>query len=285
MAFPQAKVIVKNRLQPLSKLKLLMMAAASSRPRWRNVSVALLRPFTRDGEIAVHYPCYGRTYVVHVRVADLESDWLSVHELAISRIYPIEERFAPDLVIDGGGNTGLFTLLASAAYPGAKVVICEPVPRNLAQIEKHLRNNRVTAEVQPVCIGGSQRTIPFYVREANQGSFDPGLPYTSQINVDVVTLAALLGGRDAKRIFIKLDIEGMEVEALGAFVPGETRPVYVVGEVHSLPSNGPELKRIFEGNGWTVKFGPGSELNCDFTAWSPAAVSLLTTGEAAAIAP
>lgn len=129
MAFPQAKQILEAQLSPLATYKLLAMAAARSRPRCRKVCLALLRPFEHSGEVAIRYPCYGRNYVVNVRIADLESDWLSVHELAIRKIYPIEDRFAPDLIIDGGGNTGLFTLLASAAFPTAKVVTCEPVRR------------------------------------------------------------------------------------------------------------------------------------------------------------
>ncbi len=190
-------------------------------------------------------------------------------------VYPIDTGFAPDLIIDGGGNTGLFTLLAAATFPTAKIVVCEPVPRNLLQIGKHLRMNRVTASVMPVCIGGSERTIPFYVREANQGSFDPGIPYRSQIDVGVVTLASLVRGCEAKRILIKLDIEGMEVEALESFVPDETRPVLVVGEVHSARVNVSLLQRLFERDGWTVQFEGVGDMTGNFTAWSPAADSML----------
>jgi FkbM family methyltransferase len=255
--------------------KLLVMAAACSRPRYRDLCIALLRPFTRDGEVAIRYTCNGRRYVARVRIAELESDWLSVHEIAIRKIYPIEAGFAPDLVIDGGGNTGLYTLFASAVYPAAQIVICEPVPQNLVQIEKHLRMNDVTAEVRPVCIGGSERRIPFYVREANQGSFDAGLPYRSRIDVEVVTLASLVRGRNAKRILIKLDIEGMEVEALESFVRDEKRPVFVVGEVHSAGTNVCLLQKVCKENGWTVRFEGVGEMTGNFTAWSPAADSML----------
>jgi FkbM family methyltransferase len=198
--------------------------------------------------------------------------------MAVQRIYKVDSVFSPDLVIDGGGNIGLFTLNASAAYPSAQIVVCEPVPRNLAQIEKHLRINRVTADVRPVCIGGSERKIPFYVREANQGSFDPRLPYRSQINVDVVTLASLVRGRNAKQILIKLDIEGMEVEALESFVVEETRPILVVGEVHNAATNVALLEGICARSGWTVRFEDVGEMTGNFMAWSPAADSMLIGG-------
>jgi FkbM family methyltransferase len=284
MAFPQARTILKAGLPPLSTLKLLIMAAAGSRPRYRKVCLALLRPFTHHSEVAIHYFCHARRYVVLVRIADLESDWYSVNEIAVRKIYSIDPGFVPDLVIDGGGNTGLFTLFAAAAYPSAAIVTCEPVPRNLRQIEKHLRINGVTAEVQPVCIGGSERKIPFYVREANQGSFDPELPYSSRIDVGVVTLASLLRGRSAGRILIKLDIEGMEVEALESLVPGETRPIFVVGEVHNFQTNRAALERIFARSGWTVRFENADVMTSGFVAWSPAALPMLVD-EPVAVAP
>lgn len=274
MIFPNASLIAK--LGPsLSTFKMLLMAAGTSRPYLRGFSLTLLRPFIRNGQIAVHYRCEGRRYKVWVRVADFESDWQTVNEMAVQRIYPVDVGFSPDLIIDGGGNTGLFTLYAAAVYPSAQVVACEPVPRNLAQIEKHLRINHVAAEVKPVCIGGSERKIPFYVREANQGSFDPGLPYSSQIDVDVVTLASLVRGWNAKRILIKLDIEGMEVEALESFVCDETRPVLVVGEVHNAGTSVALLEQIFRRSGWTVRFGDVGAMTGNFTAWSPAAAPML----------
>lgn len=278
MAFPQARIILKAALSPASKYKMLVMAAAFSRPRHRALCMSLLWPFIQRGEIAVRYRCHGRQYVARVRTMDLQSDWMSVFELAVKGVYPIEIGFSPDLIIDGGGNTGMFTLISSAAFPSAKIVTCEPVPRNLQQIEKHLRMNHVAADVVPVCIGGSERKIHFYVREANQGSFDPELPYTSRIDVDVVTLASLVGRRDAKRILIKLDIEGMEIEALESFVPVEHRAVLVVGEVHSARINVGLLQRIFDRNGWTIQFEGVGEMTGNFMAWSPAAASMLAGG-------
>lgn len=275
MAFPQAKRILNAGLSPLSAFKLLLMTAAGTRPRSRRLCFALLRPFARKGEVAINYPCYGQTYTAKVRMAELDSDRMSVYELAVKRVYPIAIAFVPDLVIDGGGNTGLFTLLASAAFPAARIVTCEPVPHNLTQIEKHLRINHVKAEVMPVCIGGAEGKIQFYVREANRGSFDSEIPYRSQMDVDVVTLASLVRRSQAERILIKLDIEGMEAEALGSFVPGETRPVYIVGEVHNARTNVVLLRQIFEGNGWTIRFEELGEMTGNFIAWSPAARSIL----------
>jgi len=80
-------------------------------------------------------------------MSDLSADFLSTRELCVNDNYQLDRAFAPDLVIDGGGNIGLFTLRAAAALPiektSTKLIVCEPLPRNVRQIQKHLEVNRV----------------------------------------------------------------------------------------------------------------------------------------------
>src|SRR5262249_11439547 len=149
-------------------------------------------------------------YIVFIRVDDVLSDFYTFLEIAIGHVYKFDTTFVPDLVVDCGGNIGMFSLATSAIYPSSKIVICEPVPRNLEQIKRHIQFNDVAAEVLPVCVGGSRRVIPFFIREAISSSFDPTKPYTDKLEVEVWTLGDVLGGRNAQRILIKLDIEGME---------------------------------------------------------------------------
>jgi FkbM family methyltransferase len=284
MAFPNIKRILKIG-SPLSSLKLILVVGASSRPRYKKLFLALLQPFVKDGEIAVRYKCYDRYYTTMLRMSDLEADSLSTRELSVSDIYEIDRNFQPDLVVDGGGNIGLFTLRAAAsALPGnkapAKLVICEPLPRNITQIRKHLEMNGMDAEIQPICLGGTRRSIPFYCREANESSFDPHAPYDSVMEIPVVLLEDAIGTYPAERILIKLDIEGMEVEALSALLPRESRSVYIVGELHDFPVNAPIMKRMFEENGWTLELFDINNLTSSFRACSPAAVPLLSWASA-----
>src|SRR5271154_3273816 len=206
---------------PLSSLKLMLVVTLYSRPRFKKVAYALLRPFIHKGEISIRYRCYERFYKSFLRTSDLQADYLSTRELCVSDSYHLDRNFKPDLVLDGGGNIGLFSLRATAAYPSVKVIICEPLPRNIEQIQRHLDVNDVQAEILPNCLGGTRRTIPFYCRGANESSFDAAEPYERIMEVPVVLLADAIGSYPAQRILIKLDIEGMEVEALTAFVPTE----------------------------------------------------------------
>ena len=53
----------------------------------------------------------------------------------------------------------------------------------------------------------------------------------------VYTLQDAIGSNSEERILIKLDIEGMEIEALSSFLPLKRRPVYIIGELHGVAAN------------------------------------------------
>lgn len=271
---------------PLSSLKLLLAIGTSSRPRLKWLYLSLLKPLSRQNELSIEYRCYGRLQKAQLRLSDLNADTLSILELCTKDTYRLDANFMPDLVIDGGGNIGLFTLrvaaLASSTTMGGgdggpRITVCEPLPRNIAQIRKHLDTNHVNAEVLPYCLGGTRRTIPFYCRAANQSSFEDSEPYVSVLEIPVVLLEDIAKDHPgAQRIMIKLDIEGMEIEALDAFVPSEKRAVYVVGELHNVPVNRTLLEEIFRKSGWTAELFDIDVETSSFRACSPAAVPLLT---------
>jgi FkbM family methyltransferase len=263
-----------------SSVKLILVAGTSSRPKYRGVFLRLLQPFVRRDEITVRYRCYERFYKTVLRMSDLNADFLSTRELCVSDIYRLDRNFGPDLVIDGGGNIGLFTLRAAASIlPGnktpVKFVVCEPLPRNIDQIQRHLKMNGLEAEIMPYCLGGTRRSMPFYCRGANESSFDSREAYDSVIEIPVVLLDDAIGSYPAERILIKLDIEGMEVEALSALLPEERRAVYIVGELHDYPVNAPRMKHLFDEHGWTLELFDIDRETSSFRACSPAAVPLL----------
>jgi FkbM family methyltransferase len=269
-----------------SSFKLLLIAASASRPKYQKLCFRLLRPFVRNGEIPLRYRCYDRYLQSFVRLSDVSSDLLGALELSVRDTYNLDLNVQPDLVIDGGGNIGLFTLRAAAATASTshlpvRFVVCEPLPRNVAQIRKHIDLNKVPAEIMEGCLGGNRRSIPFYCREAIHSSFDPCKPYTSVVEMPVYTLKDAIGSYPAKRILIKLDIEGMEIEALDSFVPSEQRPVYIVGELHSFAANASIMGRIFRDNGWKFEFCGIANDQANFRACSPAALPLLPSMAAA----
>ena len=168
----------------------------------------------------------------------------------------------------------LYALQVALPPTPPKFIICEPLPRNIDQICKHLKMNAIEAEIMPSCIGGTRRSIPFYCRAANESSFDPRHEYDSVMEIPVVLIEDTMQ-TPAERILIKLDIEGMEVEALSAYLPRERRAVYVVGELHDYPANAPRMRCLFDEHGWTLELFDIDRETSSFRACSPAAVPML----------
>jgi hypothetical protein len=137
-----------------------------------------------------------------------------------------------------------------------------------------MKSNHVTAELLPVCIGGSSGTIPFYCRGANASSFDPHEPYTDVLQIDVMRLNDIIGDRRAQRILMKIDIEGMEIESLRDYVPGERRAVIIFCELHGHTVNRPLMEQLFAEHGWSFRLGGLSGEDAVFEARSPAAIAL-----------
>ena len=270
MGFPNAQLILK-RTTGLSAFKLLILSAQASRPRMKFVWDFILQPFVNDDQIALTYRESNRTLQMSLRLADRSSDLHSVLEVLIRNVYALDPAYAADLVIDGGANIGLFSLQAAAVYPNARIIACEPLPRNIEQLKKHLTCNQVTVDVLPICLGGAERTIPFYCRGANASSFDAATPYDEILSIRVMTLKNIMKMQATEKVLIKLDIEGMEIEVLEDFVPKEMGCVIVVGELHGHQENCGKLETLFAEHGWSFRMGDLSGYDAMFEARSPAA--------------
>jgi len=128
MAFGNARRIL-QAVSGLSAFKLLLLMVRFTRPGLEPLWTMLLQPFVRNGEIPFRYHEGDRNYRASIRTADLQSDLHSALEVIVRRVYALDPMFAPDVVIDGGANIGLFSLQAATTYPSAKIVMCEPLPR------------------------------------------------------------------------------------------------------------------------------------------------------------
>jgi FkbM family methyltransferase len=273
VAFGNAKRILRCT-SGLSALKLLALTGQYSRPGLAPVLKLLLRPFDRDGAISIRYRVGARYLQALIRDGDQNSDLHSVLEVITREVYPLDPAFDADVVVDGGANIGLFTLQAAAVYPKATILMCEPLPRNVAQLKAHAALNGIAAEVFPVCMGGTHGVIPFYSRHANASSFDGSEAYESVLQIEVLRLGEILGDRPWQRLLLKLDIEGLEIDVLRDFVPGETRAVIVMGELHHHGTTRPMLEALCAEHGWALRFGDFSGRDVIFEARSPAAQAL-----------
>jgi FkbM family methyltransferase len=124
-------------------------------------------------------------------------------------------------VVDVGGNIGVFACVAAAHLPpGGRVVTFEPVPDNLAYLERNLVRNALADRVVvvPAAVGAEAGEMTLYL------SRDHGLHSASAANVDrpgrplsvpVVTLDGYLVEHGLDMIdLLKIDIQGFDGYAL-----------------------------------------------------------------------
>lgn len=184
----------------------------------------------------VYYKKYGKLLKALVRGKHLQSDIQSILELAAGDCYNLNKlEWQPDVIIDGGGNSGLFTLLASAKWAQSTIFCFEPLPENVEHIKKHIEANKLSNPIKVIseAIGNSTRKTKFYIREANQGSTNNNIDYTEEIEVNVFHLRKLYEEYKLNKVFIKLDIEGAEFEILEDFFKtGPYQNLIIVLEVH-----------------------------------------------------
>ena len=188
------------------------------------------------------------------RLSQLQSDIQGFVEVGIGDCYHLPEDFSPDIIIDGGGNVGLFTLSALKKWPRATAVIFEPVPDNLDRIKAHLAANNLQADVKPFCLGACESEMTFYCREANQGNFSGDLPYTSTLDVRVTSLRPFLPADPKTKCLIKLDIEGAELEVLPDIIRQLSPNTLVVGELHDREAKQASFRETITEAGRQVQF-------------------------------
>jgi FkbM family methyltransferase len=251
--------LILRRTSGRSRMILLLAQATVSRPLFAKVCLGLLNRFAHEGKVEFHYLIGSVHRRAFLRLAQLEADLYSAMELAIRDIYRLATLPAPKFIVDGGGNTGMFTLSAAALWPAARFKICEPVPHNLAVLKEHLEINSIQAELLPVALGGTAGRLPFYCRGATQGSISPDLPYHSIIEVPVVTLSEICQSNSERPELIKLDIEGAEVAVLHEFLEKPHEQTIIIGELHLRQKFKPEIQTLAQSTGWNTHFFEESE--------------------------
>jgi FkbM family methyltransferase len=130
------------------------------------------------------------------------------------------------VILDLGGNIGLFSLYASREAPSARIFTAEPMPATFARLQQNIRRNglqdRVTALNYAIAGADCERffareAVPSGQRRLLSGEGDETAPDT---RVSCLTLTSLLEGQGLQKVDLaKIDIEGSEFESLLATPP------------------------------------------------------------------
>lgn len=115
-----------------------------------------------------------------------------------------------DLVVDLGGNIGVFTKYSHTQFPGAHIITVEADER----VQRHLKTNvRDIEGVDVVCapIGTGLISYQHNRDNVNPGATIFGLEAAGSVkHIKSITLNQILGGRGVTNALIKIDIEGSE---------------------------------------------------------------------------
>ena len=244
-------------LSGLSRVKILLAVLANSRPLARPFALGLLKLLAPGSRVSYQYKIGNTKLIGFLRWKHIDSDLQSALELAIADRYRLNQIPQPDFIVDGGANTGLFSLDAVTRWPGVPIVAFEPVPSNFEAIRSHLEANHAEnlVRVEPVALAGVDRRERFFLRDANQESFSADLPADKAIEVDCRALAPYLPSDPEMLKLIKLDIEGAEVEVLDAlFQNGGTKKTIIVMELHNTPVTRSWIEALAHRIGFTLEF-------------------------------
>lgn len=185
------------------------------------------------------------------------------------------ERIQPgDLMIDVGAHFGMHTLLAACLVgEKGKVVAFDPTPATVRLLRRNLGlnglNGRVTVVESAVSNSAADRIEFFIPREGPmvEASLQPMVDGMNRTMVANVRLDEFRKNLDRRVAFIKIDVEGAELEVLrGAKeMLREDQPVLAI-EVHgfALPrfrASVRDLREFLESFGYTETLLEGQQFN------------------------
>jgi FkbM family methyltransferase len=188
-----------------------------------------------------------------------------------------EWRIEPGMtVIDAGGCWGEFALYASKCVgPSGRVLMLEPDPANIAVARRifELNGNPRNLEIIPAGLWKEPGKLRFSSGQGAQSSVvgvGESAGVGSSIEIDVESLASLAQRIAAERMdFVKMDIEGAELEAIGgaAQLPTPFRPRYAIASYHIVDGKrtADVLPQMFSQLGYQTR--SGNERHLTTWAW------------------
>jgi FkbM family methyltransferase len=164
------------------------------------------------------------------------------------------------VIVDAGGNIGLFAVWAARRAPRARIYSFEPWPSSYERLVRHLEINGVSDRVvaEKLALGGDSGSRRMFGSDGescnNRMDLDRSVPPAEGPSPGGVvaacrTLETALEALGVGAIdLLKMDIEGSEYETLLATPPALLRRIQRINlEYHEVPAHLPYSKeRLFE---------------------------------------
>jgi FkbM family methyltransferase len=153
-----------------------------------------------------------------------------------------------DLFLDVGANLGYYSILVAKRGLARRVVAFEPDMRNRYQFEANIFMNRLTdkIEVIPKAVTSFTGKTRFQLWGASSTG-QSKVSVTGDVDVETTCLDDFVEDRNA-RIFVKMDIEGHELEALRGMTRMASENKLFL-QVEAFPENLPKVCEVLAGMG------------------------------------
>jgi FkbM family methyltransferase len=199
-------------------------------------------------------------------------DWDVVHELLFANSYGkamayLQAQPGASVVLDLGGNLGLFSLLAARAHPQAEIFAYEPGPPNYRLFEMNLLANPQLAgriHLSKEAVAGTTRTTEWFFDEDNPGGSGLFTTAGKKFSVQMRAFADVIPSLTGPVALAKIDIEGAEFELLAATPPEIWQRIEAISlELHDDPS-GSTTREAFLDRLKSYGFNISEESVCTF---------------------
>jgi FkbM family methyltransferase len=176
-----------------------------------------------------------------VSFPDAQSFLSMRNEIWHNQSYFFECRTKCPYIIDCGSNIGLSVVYFKKLFPKSHILAFEPDPILCKYLNQNVRANGLTEiEILPKAVWSSNTTLPFLSDGADGGRVSSG---SKRISVEAVMLNQFLD-RDVD--FLKIDIEGNELEVLKSCYNSLKNVSKIFIEYHSFKDSNQQLSDLLK---------------------------------------
>lgn len=118
------------------------------------------------------------------------------------------------VIIDGGANLGNHSLFFALFCPSTKVISYEPYEPTMDILKKNIKDNKLARKIDARAIGLYSKETFLELSFINEGNYGATEFIESDVPADSAATSLDIDCKDENIICIKLDIQGLEMEAL-----------------------------------------------------------------------
>jgi len=198
--------------------------------------------FRRLSKLARYTPTTTDILERPVEIVDTSSFFGMYREIFENEIYKFKTDSETPLIIDGGANIGLSIIYLKTLYPNAKIIAFEPDEKVFQTLQRNLQSFDVSnVELYQAALWSANTSLSFVAEGSDSGRLG-NAEKAESITVEARRLKEFLA---QKVDFLKLDIEGAELEVLEDCVDELKNVANLFVEYHSFVEQPQKIDRLF----------------------------------------